>query len=184
MCARGQVPRKSSSATDHRFTLLPITSASGNAVLYAIIFKSKQKGVPVDWKQGIDVRVAPKTKKVRDQEGNLIDVVDVENLDNYGPGKYFPNGPSCYHNGVHIPCMTFVSESGGITAEILVVILTILDNLNVFLRINGLIPFLLLDGHFTRLDPLFLKYINDPLHLWKVCLGVPYATTLWQLGDR
>jgi hypothetical protein len=30
---------------------------------------------------------------------------------------------------------------------------------------------------------MFLTYINDPNHIWKVCLGVPYATNFWQVGD-
>ena len=42
---------------------------------------------------------------------------------------------------------------------------------------------LILDGHETRLDPKFLTYINDVGHIWKVCLGVPYATNYWQVGD-
>ena len=45
------------------------------------------------------------------------------------------------------------------------------------------IPFLIVDGHQSHLDPMFVNYINDQRHTWKVCLGVPYATTLWQVGD-
>ncbi len=32
---------------------------------------------------------------------------------------------------------------------------------------------------------MFVEYINNKNHTWKVCLGVPYATTLWQgqVGD-
>jgi hypothetical protein len=26
-------------------------------------------------------------------------------------------------------------------------------------------------------------YINNVCHVWKVCLGVPYATNYWQVGD-
>ncbi len=29
----------------------------------------------------------------------------------------------------------------------------------------------------------FLKYINDPEHKWVCCIGVPYATHIWQVGD-
>ncbi len=42
---------------------------------------------------------------------------------------------------------------------------------------------LIVDGHQSRLDPLFVEYINNKEHKWKVRLGVPYATTLWQVGD-
>jgi hypothetical protein len=40
-------------------------------------------------------------------------------------------------------------------------------------------PFLLLDGHGNP----FLKYINDSNHEWVCCIGVPYATHIWQLAD-
>ena len=29
----------------------------------------------------------------------------------------------------------------------------------------------------------FLKYINTPTDHWVVCIGVPYGTALWQVGD-
>jgi hypothetical protein len=35
----------------------------------------------------------------------------------------------------------------------------------------------------TNLAPEFVEYINDEINSWKVCLGVPYATTLWQVDD-
>ena len=78
----------------------------------------------------------------------------------------------------------YVSESGSITADILVCGLTILDELDVFPRGSGITPFLLLDGHQSRLERKLLTYINNCDHRWKVCLGVPYGTSLWQLGDR
>jgi hypothetical protein len=63
-------------------------------------------------------------------------------------------------------------------------VLTILDSFDVFPRVPGSpIPVLIIDGHKSRLDPKFVTYINDPRHLWKVCLGVPYATNFWQVGD-
>jgi hypothetical protein len=44
-------------------------------------------------------------------------------------------------------------------------------------------PFLILDGHRSRFDLLFLEYINNPEHNWNVCIGVPYGTSYWQVGD-
>ena len=29
----------------------------------------------------------------------------------------------------------------------------------------------------------FLKYINTPEDNWIACIGVPYSTALWQVGD-
>jgi hypothetical protein len=59
-----------------------------------------------------------------------------------------------------------------------------MDSLNLFPRTeDGVKPFLLLDGYGSRLELPFLKYINDPLHKWVVCIGVPYETSYWQVGD-
>ena len=44
-------------------------------------------------------------------------------------------------------------------------------------------PFLLLDGHESRFELPFLTYITNPDHPWKVCIGVPYGTSLWQVAD-
>ena len=52
-----------------------------------------------------------------------------------------------------------------------------------FPRVDGVHPFLLLDGHGSRLELPFLNYINSPEHKWVVCLGVPYGTSYWQVGN-
>ena len=59
-----------------------------------------------------------------------------------------------------------------------------MDSFNLFPRIpGGPLPFLLLDGHGSRLQLQFLRYTNDPDHPWIVCLGLPNGTALWQVGD-
>ena len=101
--------------------------------------------------------------------------------DNVG---YHPEGPKCLYNGKVVHCLTFGSESGGITGKILVQMLEHFDSINLFLRVpRGPIPMIVLDGHQSRLDPMFVSYINNEDHRWGVCLGVPYATVLWQVGD-
>jgi len=57
------------------------------------------------------------------------------------------------------------------------------DTLDLFPRVNGKMPLIVIGGHQSRLDPVFIADINNPAHLWKMCLGVPYATSLWQVGD-
>ena len=58
------------------------------------------------------------------------------------------------------------------------------DQIDLFPRVDGgPIPVLIVDSHQSCLDPKFVEYINDSGHMWKICLGVPYATTLWQVGD-
>jgi hypothetical protein len=42
---------------------------------------------------------------------------------------------------------------------------------------------LLVDGHHSRTRLPFLEYIIDPAHPWRVCIGVPYGTHVWQPHD-
>ena len=42
---------------------------------------------------------------------------------------------------------------------------------------------MLLDGHQSRFDLGFLKYINNKETAYTVCIGVPYGTSYWQVGD-
>ena len=52
---------------------------------------------------------------------------------NIGEGKYYPGGLKCKYNGKEVDCLTFCSESGGITGKILVAILTCFDSIEFFL---------------------------------------------------
>jgi hypothetical protein len=68
---------------------------------------------------------------VKGRDGNI----KMDGEDNFGPGKYFPGGPTCYHQGKEIPCAIYITEGGGISGDILVSVLTILDGLDVFSEI-------------------------------------------------
>jgi len=50
-------PQVICSTADHRFTILPFTSGSGEAVCCVLIFQHKEEEVPVTWKTGIDITV-------------------------------------------------------------------------------------------------------------------------------
>ena len=63
-------------------------------------------------------------------------------------------------------------------SAILIDILAPLEHLKVFDCAEGRKPFLLVDGHGSRFVLDFIKYVNDPLHEWVVCIDVPYGTTL------
>ena len=58
-----------------------------------------------------------------------------------------------------------------------------MDDCWVFDRTDGVSPFLLLDGHGSRFELPFLEYINNDEYKWRVCIGVPYGTNIWQVGD-
>lgn len=73
-------------------------------------------------------------------------------LENCGDGKVYPFGSSCFFKGKHLPCFCCHSECGSISGHLLTEMLTCLDSsLQVFDRENsGLNPFLILDGHGSR----------------------------------
>ena len=54
---------------------------------------------------------------------------------------------------------------------------------NLLPRPPGVVPFAMLDGHKSRLELIFLKYINNSKTEWRVYHSVPYGTTYWQVGD-
>ncbi len=148
--------------TDIHFTVLPFMSGTGEPVLCAIIFKSEQhiSEIPVSWKTGIDLTVD-----------------DADNIKKVAAG-----GPTCNYLGKEIPCFHGTSPKASITSELLADMLKFLDTLGVYDRSIAR-PFLLLDGHHSRMMLPFLKYVNNPGHKWYTCFGVPYATHIWQVAD-
>ena len=70
-----------------------------------------------------------------------------------------------------------------VKSKLLASMLKHIDDCEVFDQTNGIPPFLPLDGHGSRFKLPFLEYINDDKHKWMVCIGVPYGTCIWQVGD-
>jgi len=64
---------------------------------------------------GIDHQVCPVLTK---------DGMEIDFEMNFGEGKYYPGGPKCRFNGKEVDCLTYVSESGGMTGDILIEILS------------------------------------------------------------
>ena len=165
---RGFQPRTSCSTSEAHWTTLGFTSGTGEPVLCGIIFAAET--LTVEDRLGIDIFA-----QCND---------DMFSNENYGPGKYFPGGPKCNFRGHQIPCYVTCSPKRSITSTILADMLKWIDDLGVFPRVpGGPTPFLLLDGHGSRLEVPFLKYINDVNHKWVVCIGVPNGTSIWQVGD-
>ena len=135
---KGTVLQVMSSDSDHKFTCLPFTSASGEAVCCVIIFQSKTGEVPFDWRMGIDAIVNP----IQNGKG------EITISHNIGAGKFYPGGPKCKYKGKEVDCLAFATESGGITGEILVEILTYFDAIELFPRCQGgPIPVVIVNGH-------------------------------------
>ena len=122
---------------------------------------------------GIDINITPKES---------IDDPDFI-FNNSGNGSYYPGGPECIYRGKKVPALVQWNESASIITHLLVEMLQTIDALNLFPRENNMRPFLLLDGHCIRLELPFLQYINTPKEHWVVCIGVPYGTAYWQVGD-
>ena len=148
--------------TDLHFTVLPFISGTGEPVLCAIIFKSELNvsEIPIIWKTGI----------------NLL-AQDADDMKLVAQG-----GPTCFYNGKEIPCFYGSSPKALITSDLLANMLKYIDDLGVYDRTVAH-PFLLLDGHHSRMMLPFLRYICNPRHKWYSCFGVPYATHVWQVAD-
>jgi hypothetical protein len=93
-------------------------------------------------------------------------------------------GPTCTFHGKEIPCHVNVSPNASISSKMLVEMLSDMDGAEIFDQLtNGPKPFLLLDGHHSRMELPFLQYIHNYAHPWVVCIGIPYGTHLWQVAD-
>jgi len=168
---KGRVPQRKVSTKNRKFTMIGLTALTGDPVMCVIIIEGTRPNASIE--AGIDITIQPKG------DPNDPDFI----LKNSGKGCYLPGGPECWYKGKKVPALVRWHESGSITSQILVEILKTLDLYNLFPRNDGVKPFLLLDGHGSRLELPFLQYINNPADHWIVCIGVPYGTSLWQVGD-
>jgi hypothetical protein len=165
--------------SDIRATIMSYTAATGEPVMCVIILQGETKDLPFLVRQGFDW--------LAEYDG-IENIIPSEMDDaffevNIGPGGLLPGGSTCTFQGKEIPCYVTATPHGGIDPEILTDTLCTMDNLGLFKRRDDLCPFVLLDGHQSRFDEGFLRYINDQAHRWTVAIGVPYGTHVWQVGD-
>ena len=167
LCPKGTIPQQKISTRDKHFTLMGLTLLSGEPVMCILIIAGKKPNALVE--MGIN------------NEATMVGKEGDEDFfeNNCGKDKLFPGGPTCEVRGKTVPCFIRWNEKGGMTSTIFKEALEALDHLEVFPRANGMKPVLLVDGHNSRFGLDFLEYINDPAHLWTVCIGVPYGTALW-----
>jgi hypothetical protein len=178
VCQRGDEPKTPATKKDKHFTCLGLTALDGQPVMCVIIIDSKKRDLLVE--TGVDTECARVDNSVctNDDEFSYLER-------NLGTDSQYPGGPVCNFKNKEIPCMVEFTSGGGMTGSILSKIFKTLDKLEVYKedREAGCRPFILLDGHQTRFDLEFLEYMNNPAHPWSVCIGVPYGTSLWQVGD-
>jgi len=166
MTKPGQVGQRKISTKDKHYTLLGLTLLTGRPLMCVVIMAGDKPKPEVE--TGIDI--------FADQIGASTDRDYIKN--NTGKGRKFPGGTTCIINGKEVPCFVWWSTKGSMTSEILRDICAELDFLGVFDRSGGCMPFFLLDGHGSRIQLPFLEYVNNALHLWCACIGVPYSTDL------
>jgi hypothetical protein len=100
-----------------------------------------------------------------------------------GVDKMFRFGPTCTFNGSQVPTFGTCSKNGSITSQLLTNMLSKMDDLELFDQSSGVNPFLLCDEHGSRFEENFLEYNLESNRHWTSCIGVPYGTSMWQVGD-
>ena len=145
-CRRGTKPKKKATKQEKHFTLLGLTLLTGEPLMCVIIFSGENE------KTFVETGVDPNCEKIYGLETDYDFV-----LKNTGKGKLFPTGPECTYKGKKIPCMCQWSPNGSMTGEILRDIVSTLDQHDdLFDRKDGKKPFLLVDGHGSRLSEPFV----------------------------
>ena len=135
----GQWVKLQGTKSHYRFTLMCLTSGTGDAVMLIIIYAAKELDFVARF--GYDHRAEEPFDR------------DVEVDKQVGEGKAFPGSPYCEYRGKRIPAVVAVSPKGSMTSEILATALDRLDELDVFPRTSGgPIPCVLFDAHDTRLQ--------------------------------
>ena len=172
---KNQTPNIGVSSNNLHYTVLGFTAANGEPIMCAIIIAKEnadeEDGVKLSVVTGIDVLSK--------------ELIDINNLQkSFNEGGALSGGPKCNFRGKEVPCYVTTSQKGGMNSKILTALFRYMDEQDLFPRKpNGPLPFVLIDGHGSRFGIEFLSYINDPQHLWYVCLGLPYGTHKWQVAD-
>ena len=170
--AKGSQARVLAATTDVHFTVLGFTAGNSEPVMCANVVTSHELRYNVQL--GVDIRA---DMFVVDDQDHLLS-------NNYGPNKQYPGGPTCNFRGKKVPSFVGYSPKGGITLQLLTNMLARMDALELSPQIlDGLVPFLLLDGHHSRMQLLFLEYVNNPEQTLKVSIRLPNGTAKWQVGD-
>jgi len=170
-----QNPNIAVSSNNLHYTVLGFTASNGQPVMCAIILTRED----VDSSDGVKLNVAVGIDVLSEVP------IDVNNLkDSFSEDGAFCGGPKCIFHGKEVPCYVTTSQKGGMNSKILTSLFKYMDDLDLFPRVDGgPFPTVLIDGHGSRFGLEFLSYINNPNHLWYVCLGVPYGTHKWQVAD-
>ena len=82
-------------------------------------------------------------------------------IKNIGPRNRFPGESNCEFRGKEVPCMLYWRKKEGFTSEIITDWIYNMYNIEIFPRVDGILPFLIVGGHWSILEFPLLNYIND-----------------------
>ena len=91
-------------------------------------------------------------------------------------------------DGKEIPVMFAATKNASMDESVLMQAFKMMDDLGITERGidedgNPYFPYIILDGHTSRIGELFLRYVNDPSTRWGTGLGAPLATEYYQFHD-
>ena len=138
-------------ATDYnRFTVIVWTEATGGVFMVAVILHGEM--LRAEWQSVIDV-----ISKYFDPDADMPkDFLGGSN----GEGSVFPFGPTCDFHGKTINCFCCYTSGGVITSKVLAKMLQRLGGLQVYNRMGGCYPLILLNADNYHLKLPFLQYTN------------------------
>ena len=90
---KGKVPQRKASTQNRKFTMIGLTSFTGEPVMCVIIIEGKIPNGAI--KAGVDIQVQP------DGDSSNEDFI----LRNSGKGKYFPGGPEYVYRCKTVPAL-------------------------------------------------------------------------------
>jgi hypothetical protein len=139
-------------ATNNHFTVLVFTAATSEPIMVTVILKldKSRDMIPLNWSMGLDYL---KTKQSADVGRDLDNIALMqENKD------AMCRGPTCIFFGKKLPCHVNMSSNMSIPSKMHAEMLSVIDRSGVLGRLSGLLePFLLLDGHHSQYELLFLE---------------------------
>jgi hypothetical protein len=166
----------------NHFTVLGFTAATGGPVMCAIIIAASKLKV-TDITGCNPLSVDARDVSSDDMKQLEAEIQSMNDEHSNGVDQMFPFGPTCTFLGVEVPTFVTCSKNGSITIQLLTNILQTTDKLCLFDRSYGTNICLLCDGHGSRFKEPFIKYTLESSTPCGCCIGVPYGTSLWQVGD-
>jgi hypothetical protein len=169
--------RQRSGFKDSRFTFLGFTAANDEPVMGAVVLSAQ---TPL---KAMEIWGCNATAQLEDEEP--IELENIKDKFKHGANKKFPFGPKCTYKVKVVDCWVVYTEHGSIASELLADMLQKIDSYKLFDDdwANGVRPVLLLDGHGSRFEVPFLRYTMSKKHKWYHCIGTPWGSGFWQVGE-